>query len=150
MFANATNENIRLEPFPHLVVEDALDRAHYERLLRTRPRYPGDPLSSNVRMPIPAWMFMSLEHYDPVWRNFAMAHTRPEITHHIAELFAEHWFQHLPNLAPGMTQFGVLGRDGFDQADVLTDARLEIMSPVHGTPGSHRRGHVDTSNRLFS
>ena len=28
VFAKATNEDIRLEPFPHLVVEDALDRAH--------------------------------------------------------------------------------------------------------------------------
>ncbi len=150
VFAKARNEDIRLEPFPHLVVEEALDWAQCERLLWTRPPYPGDPSASNCRLPIPAWMLMSLEHYDPVWRDFARAHTRPEITFYLAEVFAEHWPQHLPNLAPGATRFGVLGREGFDQADVLTDARLEIMSPVHGSPGSHRRGHVDTPDRLFS
>ena len=41
VFAKASNKDIRLEPFPRLVVEEALDRAHYERLLSTRPPYPG-------------------------------------------------------------------------------------------------------------
>lgn len=150
VFATARRKDIRLEPFPHLVIEEALDWAHYKRLLRTRPPYPGDPTPSNCRLPISGWMLMSLEHYDAVWRDFTRAHTDPEITYCVAELFADHWPQHLPHLVPGATRFGVLGRDEFDEADVLTDARLEIISPVHGSPGSHRRGHVDTPNRLFS
>ncbi len=150
VFAKARKNDIRLDPFPHLVIEEALDRDYYNSLLRTRPPYPGDPTPSNLRLPISGWMLMSLDHYDSVWRDFTRAHTDPEITYRLAEFFADHWPQHLPQLVPGATRFGVLGRDDFDQVDILTDARLEIISPVHGPPGSHRRGHVDTPNRIFS
>ncbi len=56
VFATARKKDIRLEPFPHLVIEEALDWAHYKRLLRTRPPYPGDPTASNRRLPISGWM----------------------------------------------------------------------------------------------
>ena len=33
---------------------------------------------------------------------------------------------------------------------MLTDARLELIGPSLGPPWTHRAGHVDTGNRLFS
>jgi hypothetical protein len=150
VFAKARPVDVRLKPFPHLVVEEALARDRYDALVRSRPPYPGDASASNRRMAIPAWMLMSLEFYHPLWRNFARLHCEPAIYCRVAELFAAHWPGHLPDLPCGATRFGVLGRDTFGAAKVLTDTRLEVTSPVHGAASSHRRGHVDTPNRLFS
>jgi hypothetical protein len=150
VFAKARAEDIRDAPFPHLVLEDALDPSVYDRLARTRPSYPGDPSVGNRRLAIPAWMLMALDLYDPVWRALARTHTDRRITDRVAELFADRWPAHLRGVVRRGTRFGVMGRDGYDRADVLTDARLEVISPVRGEPGTHRGGHVDTPNRLFS
>ena len=150
VFAKARPVDVRLKPFPHMVIEEALARDHYDALLRSRPPYPGDASASNRRMPTPAWMLTSLEFYHPLWRDFARLHCDPAVTYRVAELFAAHWPAHLPDLPREVTRFGVLGRDTFETAEVLTDARLEITSPVHGCASSHRGGHVDTPNRLFS
>lgn len=101
-------------------------------------------------MVIPAWMLMSLEHHHPLWREFARLHCDPAVYCRVAKLFAAHWPAHLPDLPRAATRFGVLGRDTYEAAEVLIDARLEITSPVHGCASSHRRGHVHGPNRLFS
>ena len=150
VFAKARSGDIRDGPFPHLVVENALDPVVYDRLARARPSYPGDPAANNRRLAIPAWMLMSLDFYDPVWRALARTHTDRRITDRVAALFANRWPAHLRGVVHRETRFGVLGRDGYDRADVLTDARIEVISAVRGQPGAHRRGHVDAPNRLFS
>ena len=150
VFAKARPEHVRVEPFPHIVIEEALARDHCEALLRSRPHYPGDASASNRRLAVPAWMLMSLELYDPLWRDFARLHCDRAICCRVADLFADHWPAHLRDLPCEATRFGVLGRDTFESAEVLTDARLEVTSPVHGCASSHRRGHVDAPNRLFS
>ena len=131
VFAKARAEDIRDAPFPHLVLEDALDPSVYDRLARTRPSYPGDPSASNRRLAIPAWMLMALDLYDPVWRALARTHTDRRITDRVAELFADRWPAHLRGVVHRGTRFGVMGRDGYDRADVLTDARLEVLGE-HG------------------
>ena len=150
VFAKARPADVRPEPFPHMVIEEALARDHYDALLSSRPHYPGDHSISNNRQALPAWMLMSLELYHPLWRDFARLHCDPAVYYRVADLFAAHWPAHLPDLPRETTRFGVVGRDTFEAAEVLTDARLEVTSPVHGRASSHRRGHVDTPNRLFA
>lgn len=60
VFAKARPGDVRPDPFPHLIVEDALDPDVFETLLRTRPPYSGGE-ADNRRLPTPAWVFMKTE-----------------------------------------------------------------------------------------
>jgi len=148
VFAKARAEDIRTAPFAHLVIEDALDADVFEPLLGARPPFNGSADADNVRNATPAWVMMTTEAFDPVWRDFATLHTRPEITRFVLELFADHLADSQPSLDDA-ARFGVQGLSDWADTDVQTDARLEIISPAH-TAGSHRKGHLDTPNRLFS
>jgi len=148
VFSKARAEDIRTEPFAHLVIEDALDADVFEKLLRARPPYNGSADADNVRNATPAWVIMTTEVFDPVWRDFAILHTRPEITRFVLHLFEGHLTNALLNMDEA-ARFGVQGLCDWADTDVQTDARLEIISPAH-SPGSHRKGHLDTPNRLFS
>ncbi|MBL4690880.1 MAG: 2OG-Fe(II) oxygenase [Rhodospirillales bacterium] len=148
VFAKARPEDVRSDPFPHLVIEDALDADLFQALLRTRPPYNGGADADNRRTAIPAWVIMTTEVFDPAWQDFATLHTRPEITRHVLDLFAGHLADSQPDLSE-TTRFGVQGIDDWQTADVLCDARLEIISQAR-TGGSHRMGHLDAPNRLFS
>ena len=92
---------------------------------------------------------MSPDFYSPVWRDFARAHADPEICRCVEKLFANHWPAELPRPGREGARFGVIGRENFDQVEVLTDARLEIISPVHDRAGSHRGAHLDTRTVCF-
>ena len=148
VFAKARAEDVRTDPFPHLVIENALDEDAFDALLRTRPPYNGSADADNRRMVTPAWVMMTTEVMDRAWVDFATLHTRPEITRCVLALFADHLADTLPGL-PQAVRFGVQGIADWNTADVLTDARLENISPAR-TAGSHRKGHLDTPNRLFS
>lgn len=147
VFAKAGPEHIRTAPFPHLVVEDALPPAVFERLLRTRPT-PSPGNRPSLRVPTPAWMLRRFDFYDPAWRAFATAHTRPAIARRVQQLFADHLPPHCPRVEG--KRFGLVGLDSHPACDVLTDARLEVITATGDTWGSHRRGHLDTPNRLFT
>lgn len=147
VFAKAGPEHIQTAPFPHLVIEDALPPDTFQRLLASRPS-PQTGDRPSLRVPTPAWMLIQFPFYDPVWKAFAEAHTRPAIVRRVQTLFAAHLPPETPRVE-GKT-FGVLGRETHDTAEVLTDARLEVITPTGTAWGSHRRGHLDTRNRLFT
>ncbi|NQV99657.1 MAG: 2OG-Fe(II) oxygenase [Rhodospirillales bacterium] len=149
VFAKARCEDVRKDPFPHLVIENALAARNFDNLLRSRPPFTGGEDADNRRTATPAWVFTSTDVFDPVWSDFVSLHTRPEITRHVLSLFTDHLTSPQPDL-PASTRFGIHGiTANWTTADVLTDTRLEIISPAH-TAGSHRKGHLDTANRLFS
>lgn len=148
VLAKARREDVRTDPFPHLVIEGALDADVFAELLRTRPPYNGDGDASNRRTSTPAWVVISTEVFDPAWREFAALHCQPAITRRMFELFDGHLADTLPTL-PNDDRFGVLGMDDWQAADVLCDARLDTISPARSA-GSHRKAHLDTPNRFFS
>lgn len=148
-FRKARKENVRTSPYPHMVIEDALDPDFYQALARSRPPYPGNASVSNRRMAVNAWVIMTTGVYGEAWTEFARLHTQPDIHYRVMDLFKGHLADTLPRLPRDTTRWGVLGLDRWDTADALTDARLETISPAHAV-GSHRRGHLDTPNRLFS
>lgn len=148
VFAKARPQDIKTVPFPHLVIEDALPADVFDKLLSTRPPYNGAADADNRRSAVPAWVITNTAVYDPAWVEFADLHTRPEITRFVVDLFADHLADAYPT--PDVTaRYGLQGHADWSDTDVQTDARLENISPAR-TAGSHRKGHLDTPNRLFS
>lgn len=148
--------DIRLEPFPHIVKENALDPALCARLVETRLRHhdstrQGTKRASNQRIAFHAYAMRTPDIIDDAWKAFARVHAGAETTQRVAEIFSEHWPAHLPDASwLRAARYAMFGDGSHREADVLTDARLELIGPSLGPPWSHRAGHVDTGNRLFS
>ena len=141
---------IRLDPFPHAVVENALPEHLCAHLIASRPDTGTTSNAEGRRIPIPAWMLTSLEFYDPAWAAMADRHTQPDVLRKVRNAFADHWHGHLIDPPEDDAVYGVLGKDSHDTHQVLCDARLEIISPNPSKIVSHRQQHLDTGNRLFS
>lgn len=155
VFDRLASTDICLEPFPHIAIKNTLDPTLCERLASTRPSYRdlagGVGTRSNSRMAYNAFAMLNPEHIDAAWKQFAQVHIGPKITLRVAELFAKHWPSHLPSIEwLREANFGIFTRDQHSDFDILCDARLEVTGPSFAPPWSHRTGHVDTGNRLFS
>lgn len=155
VLAKADPGAVASDPFPHLVIREALDPELYEELAACRPGYADvagpPPHPSNRRIPCSAWLFQQLPHLPEPWARFTARHTRPDILARVSKLFRDHWPAQLPRTFPSdPARYGLFGRDGHDAHDLLVDARLEVNSPVLEEPSTHRGPHLDTPNRLFS
>jgi len=158
LLAKATPAEILTEPFPHLVVPDAMPADLYRRFTERMPDYrtvvaDADP-PSNRRYPCSANRILVDDRLNPLWREFCRVHTGPAFFNAVLDLFRDHIPADNPGLARWLAahpapRFGLLNEDGFETADVLCDARLEINTPVREA-SSVRRGHLDLPNRVFS
>jgi hypothetical protein len=150
LLAKADPAAIRTEPFPHLLIDDALPEDHARALLEDTPTPSPGGARPALRLPIEARLLMSLPFYPPVWREFAERHTRPDVTRTVRRLFADHWPAHLAEIDLDTPAYAPLNGDGAEEAEILTDARLEVISSNPDAPASHRGPHLDGPERLFS
>jgi hypothetical protein len=155
VFDRATPADVRLAPFPHIVIENAIDPEFYAQLAASRLTFRSmggrADASSNLRTACHAFAMLTPDHIDLAWKRFVAAHLQPSITLRVAESFADHWPSHLPSAdALRGSSFGTLMVDQSHEIDLLCDARIEAIGPCTGAPWSHRLGHLDTPNRLFS
>ena len=150
VFDRLTPDMIRHDPFPHIVVDDALDHRLFRELIACRPATPfANDRAPNRRAPISARMIRLLDHYPEPWKRFVTRHVQPDVARRVFELFRDVWPSHLPALDDPGLRFGVREEESHADCDILCDARLEIVTPAW-RPGTHRRGHLDMPNRLFS
>jgi len=136
---------IRHDPFPHLVVPDALPTDLYEELERSYPALadvagPG-PLANNRLYKLAAAEVVASPRIAPLWREFFAYHTSAEFFRRIHAL----WDDVMAALHPGI-------RDAFGkapEADVALDCQFGMNSPVT-TPSSVRGPHLDNPAKLFA
>lgn len=68
---------LETDPFPHVVIENALGESYYQRLLETRPSMwdilQGTMYRENQRIDLPTELAVSILH--PVWREFCSYHS---------------------------------------------------------------------------
>jgi hypothetical protein len=144
---------IATDPFPHLVIDDALPADAYRALAGTFPGYndiaAAGPPPSNQRYPFSAFMIEWAPWMPPAWRAFARTHTSRAFLRQVYRTFAGHWTDAAEAVWAGLEQAS-LGLFMRDSAEILCDARIELNTPVTERPSSVRGGHLDTPNRLFS
>ena len=150
LLAKADRAAIRTEPFPHLLIDDALPEDEARALLESAPDPTSGVSRAALRVPIEARMLTSLPFYPPIWRRFADRHTRPDVTQAVRRLFADHWPAHLADLDLDTSRYALLNGEGAAAAEILTDARLEVISPNPDAPARHRGPHLDGPGRIFS
>lgn len=82
-------ERVETEPFPHVVIENALEPSYYDRLYKTRPSpqeiIRGRPYRENQRIDLPTELAVSTLH--PLWREFCAYHASNEFFEKAKKVF---------------------------------------------------------------
>jgi hypothetical protein len=155
-----SDATIRLEPFPHIVVPDALDADLYRQLCAGFPPFarigwsdPEHAPASNSKFELSAAQIMADEEMPEAWRTFAALHSDRAFFDSVATSFRAHWPTALRKALGGTLDGHTmerLVRSRPRAARIALDARIEINCPVVADASSPRGAHLDTPNRLYS
>lgn len=147
------------EPFPHLVVANALPE---DLCLELTSEYPpldliagSAELSSNQRFSMSAAEALNCARLSPLWREFVRMHISEAFFAQVINLFGDHIRSVYPSIERdigplGELSAGVRYMDAGPNPDVLLDAQICVNTRVVGTPSAVRRVHVDSPNKLFT
>ena len=150
------------EPFPHLIVPQALPDDWVRRL---NAEFPPDsivqagsgegPAGSNRRFSMYAAAVAKSRDISPLWKRFIEEQASPRFLRHAFQIFGPSIRQLYPDLARRLggdfdrIRSGLRFRDSFDGCDALVDAGISINTPVTTLPTSVRMAHLDLPNKLF-
>jgi hypothetical protein len=157
LLAKAVRSAIVRDPFPYLVIEDAVDAALCARLVAEYPSLEilaqGQESGSNRRFSYPAHLALANARVSATWKAFVEAHLTPSFWKEIAACFGDEIRRLYPDFerevgALDALSVGVKNRD--QHRDILLDAQICANAPVDGPPSSCRPVHVDTPRKLFT
>jgi hypothetical protein len=158
LLGKASHVDIVHQPFPHLVVRNALDVELADRLLTEIPPVStlarGQAFGSNVRITYPHRLWNEDPSVSPTWKRFLNEHLSQTFLDGMMSLFGSA----LKRLHPRFeARCGRLDRlraglrcDQFDRADVILDAQICANTPVLDKASSVRGVHVDSPRKLFT
>lgn len=164
ILARASRDDIRLTPYPHLVIEDALPEPLYRHLEAHFPswqRIAGkDAGENNKACLVAAREVLADPEIDTTWQRFFEYHTSPEFFAEFVELWAptverihpqlaEHFGKPLAEFETGVRSPGKAGSPANREADLMLDCLFGINTPVH-TVTPVRGPHIDSPHKLFS
>jgi hypothetical protein len=152
------------EPFPHIIVKDALEEDIYLKLVTEFPSIAtlnkgvdnkGKDLSSNKRLHYLAKESLIDAQITPLWKEFLALHTSSTFLQEFLHIFKEPILQMYPDFEKKYGSFktvraGLRKVDTFETADVLLDALISINTPVVTKPTAVRRAHIDLPDKLFA
>ncbi len=147
------------EPFPHVVVRNALDQALCARLMAEFP--PVDVVSqgrgqgSNRRFSYAASKVMADARISDTWKQIVRQHIAQPFLDELLHVFRQPilaLYPHFETTYGGLETLraGVRGTHNFHDADVLLDAQICVNTPVTTRPTSVRGPHVDRADKLFA
>ena len=153
----ARRSDVRADPFPHIVLDNALPTALYEELARSFPSpfCMGLFKAGNNKR----WDYLHSEArknflIPQLWRDFLAYHSSQSFFDEVAALFYEEIHALYPDRYPtrksltGM-RAGVRNINSLKDKDVLVEAIISGNTPVTET-SSVRTTHLDASDKLFA
>lgn len=165
ILSKAKPSDVITEPFPHLLIKDALDEDLYLQLALEFPSIAtisqgieNDEInisSNNKRLHYLAQEALSNPQISSLWKDFIGYHTSNSFLGDFLRIFKEHILQMYPNFEKEYGSFetlksGLRKIDTFESVDVLLDALISINTPVITKPTAVRRAHVDLPDKLFA
>jgi hypothetical protein len=153
----ARAEDVVTEPFPHLVIRDALPDAVCDALIAEYP--PLDALAidgndNNRRWSVTAWDARRNPRIAPIWQELVAYHASRAFYDELIDVFGEHVTHLYPRLFPDVAtlrsqRVGLRERDSFEDFDVLVDAQISGNTPVSDA-SSVKTIHIDSEHKLFT
>ena len=145
------------DPFPHLIIRDALPNAVCDQLIKEYPSLDTlkvDATRNNTRWNFPAPRVKKSEGISELWKELIEYHCSPAFFGELVEIFGESLIDLYPRRFESQRQLkelavGVRGADSFSAKDVLLDAQISGNTPATSTR-SVRSTHVDGAQALFA
>jgi hypothetical protein len=158
LVARVRKSDVLEDPFPHIVLRDALDSDLCDQLIVEFPSLEviseGRHYKSNQRLNYRARRAAGDPDLSPLWRDMVATHVSQHYLDELLELFGESIRRIFPSFeqqigAAESLRAGVRYVDTFETADVLLEAQPAVNTPVTATPSSVRAGHLDNPNKLI-
>jgi len=139
---------VETDPFPHVVVENALPEDFYKELTDAFPDWkkvvPEDADAGELHH-LKAAKAIYDGGLEPVWRRFILKHVQPRFAADLLDLFGEHVRPMMEQLPSGDLKIGVRGTGEFD---LVLDCQIAFNAPGGA---SHTRGpHLDSTDELIA
>jgi hypothetical protein len=154
---NLTTDQVIVEPFPHLVVANALDAEFCDQLQREFPPMEaftqGKAYRDCFKIQYPSAKSLSEPYLTERWREFTLAHLAPDVFQDLVRIFRPHLFHEYPDFEQRFgdvdhLRVGTRGMTG--GCDVLMDSQAIIHMPIHCAPAAERGPHLKTLNKPFA
>lgn len=158
LLSNITPDQVVAEPFPHVVVENALDEELCQQLIREFPPLEtfteGRPALSNQKIIYAGATALADPHLSDRWKKLIREHLQPSIWGEMLRLFRPHLLRAYPDFEERFGQLdelrtGVRYIDDHSRCDLLLDSELVVHVPVVGRPAIERGPHLKTCNKPF-
>jgi hypothetical protein len=161
ILSNVTASDVRLDPYPHLIINNALDPDVFSAL---DAQFPSDDVVVNARplhdtwYDYPACNVVRNERFPSLWRDFFAYHVSGEFFRELVALVGDHIRQMTPQLEERagrrLEEFHVGMRPG-GKGDPLApgaDVSMECQFYVNYSrmPRAVRGPHVDRPSELFA
>jgi len=147
------------QPFPHLVIENALDPALAQRLTVEFPALDfftaGRGYPDCYKRHYAGTKALDDPAISDTWKAFIADNGAPAMREDLLTLFSAALERRWPDLAgefgrPQDWRLGLRYRDGFDHCDALLDCQFSLHTPVFGPRAAADRGpHVKMTDKLF-
>ena len=152
-----TRDDVIAEPFPHVVVDDALDAKLYAELAASFP--PGEivvdgrEVRNNAAYHMRAARMLSEPRVAPCWKEFARQHTSADFCREVVAIFGDSIRALHPHLEEQLGRRLEEARTSIREAEPFADLALDCQatwgSPVLQPSRSHPC-HVDRPVALFA
>ena len=151
ILSNADPSMVKMDPFPHIVLIDALPLEYANNLTSSFPKHLFDLTSNNKRLDISAINVVNSPDISQDWKQFIAYHSSKEFFKEVLRLFEHSLLLNKNiNLATlNNLNTGIRFQDTFDEKDCLLDAQISINTPVR-IKSSVRKAHTDNTNKIFS
>lgn len=153
----ASPEMVELDPYPFIVLPNALPEDLYQALADNYPKPAEMDISTernNYRWDYAAHKVRHNDRIPQIWRDFIAYHASQAFFDEIATLFYEGIHRLYPKRFPdrqSLTAYraGVRNADTLKDHDILMDSMISGNTPVTKA-SSVRTSHLDRGNKLFS
>jgi hypothetical protein len=151
ILSKADSSMVKMEPFPHIVLIDALPLEYANNLTSSFPKHLFDLAPNNKRVDISAINVADSQDISQDWKLFIDYHSSKEFFKEVLKLFEHSLLDNKNiNLATlNNLNTGKRFQDTFDEKDCLLDAQISINTPVV-KKSSVRKAHTDNNNKIFS
>ncbi len=151
VLAKATPDMVRLHPFPHVVIENALDPALFAALSATFPEsgifLDGNEPGNNKYFWLRGHRAVQEPNVHQLWKEFVKFHTSNEFFQDVLRVFEDAIVAEYPALAPRSMSTAMRFVDG--PRDVSLDCIPVYCSPVIREETSSRGPHLDREVSLY-
>ncbi|CAN7363839.1 hypothetical protein [Rhizobium sp. LjRoot254] len=153
----ATAADLQLDPYPHVVIPNALPDDLYAELEASFPKPEAMGIKAdrnNHRWNYASRKIRRNKNLPQVWRDFIAYHASEDFYHDIINVFYEGIHALYPERFPNRQSLeklrvGMRKHDTFADRDVLMDAMISGNTPVTEA-SSVRSSHLDSGDKLFS